>query len=50
MQKVAFRGRWANFQTAKLYTDSALQDRAELQVPCEKLIEAARQRLHELLG
>ena len=50
MQEVAFRGRWANFATAKLYTDAALQDRALMRLGNGSLLKAARRRLHELLA
>ena len=50
MQEVAFRGRWANFATAKLYTDAALQDRALMRLGNGSLLKAARRRLHELMA
>ena len=50
MQEVAFRGRWANFTTAKLYTDGALQDRALMKLGDHRLSKAAKRRLHELLS
>ena len=50
MQQVANRGRWANVQTARLYKDSALQDRATLRIPNRPLMIAARSHLHHLLS
>jgi len=50
MQAVAFRGRWSNFQTAKIYTDSALADRAQMLVPNRQLQEAARMKLRDVLS
>jgi len=50
MQEVAFRGRWANFATAKLYTDAALQDRALMKLGNGSLLKAARRRLDQLLA